>query len=329
MALVFLVNDLPSTEPKQTTAMLIETACARGHRVLVVGAAEVAVDQHGMYVPARRAAIAPTRGKMLRALRDAPRGGRHVVGPGDVILVRTNPARDRRGWAHVVLLDALRVARDSGASVVNSVEGLASAGTKIHLAWVAPPHRPRTLVTRDPLEIERFVAESDGPAVLKPVRGTRGADVFLVEREGRHNLRQIIDVLTRRGFAVVQEYVPEARDGDVRVLLLDGAPLRVGDAVAAVRRVPPRGDFRSNVAVGGKPAPATMSPTLQAICDAVGPRLVAEGIRLAGLDVIGDKVVEINVYSPGGLFDANRFHKVDFTQPVLDAFAPKARRRKG
>ena len=119
---------------------------------------------------------------------------------------------------------------------------------------------------------------------------------------------------------MAQGFVPEAVDGDVRVLLVNGAPLMVDGAFAAVRRRPPKGDFRSNVFRGGAAERVTEIPGVEAIAAAVAPQLAADGLFFVGLDLIGSKVVEVNVFSPGGLGDAERFSGVDFTTPLLDAF---------
>jgi glutathione synthase len=221
-----------------------------------------------------------------------------------------------------MVLDLLAIAARQGVVVVNDPVGLLRNTNKLSLALVPEEHRPRMLVSRDPGAIRRFV-EREGSAVVKPLLGTRGSDVFRVEAADP-NLNQIMDILTRDSFAMAQTYLPEAVEGDTRVLVLDGAALEHEGAVAAVRRIPGENDFRSNVHVGAVAAAGEYTPGIRRVVEAVAPRLAAAGLWLCGLDVIGDKVVEINVFAPGGLQDAKRFTGVDFVAPVLEAFERRA-----
>jgi glutathione synthase len=241
---------------------------------------------------------------------------------GDLVVIRTNPARDTRFGVHQCGLDVLSLAQHQGVLVVNDPAGLLRASSKLYATRIPRAFRPRTLISREPHLLREFVETSPTPSVLKPLSGTRGTDVFKLG-PGDPNLGQIIDVLTRSGVAIAQEFIPEAADGDVRVIVLDGAPLRVGRAVAVVRRKPNGADFRSNVHIGGVPTATEFTPRLREIVQAVGPMLARDGLHLCGLDVIGDKIIEINVFAAGGLQDANRFYGVDFSGPIMDSFMAK------
>ncbi|MCB9742549.1 MAG: hypothetical protein H6740_08120 [Alphaproteobacteria bacterium] len=319
MRLLVLVNDPTDLKPDQTTTLLIAGAASRGHEVLVVGVTELSLQPDDR-VGARGRLASPASPELTaRALREGPRVAWRL-GPEDRVLVRTNPARDAgHAWAHAAALDILRVAKGSGVRVMSDPDGLARASSKVYLTALPPRFRPHTLITRDPQELRAFLADAPGDCVLKPLTGTHGRDVFRLRKADPDNLNQIIDVLTRGGYAMAQRFVPEARLGDTRLLMLEGELLRVGDAVAAVRRVPGDADFRSNVSAGGHAARSLLRPVMEELVEAVGPRLRADGILLAGLDLIGDVVVEINVFSPGGLKDSGGFEGVDFIPPVLDA----------
>jgi len=319
MRLAVLVNRTKELHPEQTTALLVARAVDLGHDTWLVEVGDLGRAPDGaVLASARRATVGGPAERTLAGIGPAEPVR---LDDFDTVLVRTNPARDpRRAWAHQAALALLRALKARGVRVVNDPEGLVWATSKLHLSTFPESIRPRTLVSRDPDALRTFVAEAPGDVVLKPVSGTRGRDVFRVAHDRRENLAQIVDVLVRDGLAMAQDYVAEARDGDVRLIVLDGELLRVGDRHAAVRRVPSTSDFRSNVAVGGHPAPVEhLTPGMRRAVELAGPRLVADGLRLAGLDLVGDRVVEVNVFSPGGLFDAERFLGVDFLGAILAA----------
>ncbi len=183
--------------------------------------------------------------------------------------------------------------------------------------------RPRTLITRDRAEIAAFVDELDGRAVLKPLQGSGGQGVFLVADDESPNLNQIVEAITRDGYVVAQEYLTAAENGDVRVFVMNGEPLRRGDQVAAFRRVNDGNDLRSNMHAGGHAEPAKLTDELLAVIDVVRPKLLQDGMFLVGLDVIGDKLMEVNVFSPGGLTTCCTMYEADFDVAILEALESK------
>lgn len=311
----FIINDWATLSPIQTTALLIRRLAARGHAVAVcpVGALSVGPDG-ALHAPVR---IQPGDAS-VEALRATPLVEQRLT-PADAVWVRTNPGRFAHPEVHRAALGMLAVAQAQGVAIVNRPDGLQRAETKLYLHHLPARARPDTLVSSDPAALRRFIDARGAPVVLKPLSGTRGTDVFKVHADAP-NLGQIIDVLTRQGPTMAQGFVPEAVDGDVRLLLINGQPMRVDGAIAAVRRRPPSGDFRSNVFRGGAAERVVDIPGLDDVIAAVAPQLVADGLFFVGLDLIGCRVVEVNVFSPGGLGDAERFNGVDFTTPLLDAF---------
>lgn len=322
-----LVNDPKGLDAAQTTSLLSDRLCAEGHETWIasVGGLEMSADGdlrvHGAALRPRvdGESVARWLFRLRRQRRESV-----PVRSGDVVLVRLNPARDRyRAWAHETALALLRHAEQLGIVVLNSPGGLAHAGHKLYLSRLPARFRPATLVSRDPDRIREFLLEHE-TCVLKPVTGTRGRDVFRIESRDLGNLNQIVDVLVREGYAIVQSYVAEAELGDVRLILVDGVLLEVDGRPAAVRRVPGEGDFRSNVHVGGTPVSAEVTPAMRELCLAVGPTLVEDGLFLAGLDVIGEMVVEVNAWAPGGLYDAERLCEVDFLGAIVTAIEHRA-----
>ncbi|MEZ4470401.1 MAG: hypothetical protein R3F60_06285 [bacterium] len=319
MRIAVIVNERAGIKPDQTTWLLVCGLLDRGHAVAVGEVTGLELDPDGRVLLAAVCLEGPS------ASPEAALARLHAGRPEAVplfelggVLVRTNPGRDARAWAHRTALDLLRLVRDAGVAVLNDPDGLARAQSKLYLSCLPREVHPRTLVSADPKAVRAFVEQAPGSVVLKPLVGTRGQDVFKVQA-GSENLSQIIDVLCRDAFAMAQDYVPEAVEGDTRVILVGGDILVVGGQAAAVRRVPGRGEFRSNVFQGGHAAPGGLTPVMARVAAAIGPRLRADGLFIAGMDLIGDRIVELNVFSPGGLWDANGFSGLDFVGGLADA----------
>lgn len=320
MRTFILVNKAHELKAAQSTAWIAAELCRRGHPVYVSSVDGLGLTPDGAATVRAQAVSGHSATELVNTLKiskDPP--ARFTLGPGDLVLVRTNPGRDPRPWAHSTALELLRAARDGGATVHNDPDALARASSKLFLRHLPQAHQPTTLVSRNAADLRAFVASCETGAVLKPLDGTQGRDVFRLRRGRPENIAQIIDLLTRDGHCMAQAFVPEAPDGDVRLLLVNGRLLQVDGEVAAVRRVPGGDDFRSNVHVGGTATRVQLDARLQEVAAACGPALRAAGIFLCGLDVIGDKVVEVNVFSPGGFQDAGRFGGVDFIVPLVDA----------
>ncbi|HEX4337045.1 MAG TPA: glutathione synthase, partial [Polyangiaceae bacterium] len=182
---------------------------------------------------------------------------------------------------------------------------------------------PKTIVSSDPARLLAFVGTVGGRGVIKPLDGAGGAGVLALSLDDQ-NARSIVDIMTREGqeMVLVQEYQPAVRVGDKRVLLLDGKPL------GAILRVPRNDDLRANIHAGGRVQPTTLTPGEEKLVASVGPRLAAVGLYFVGLDLIGEKLIEVNVTSPTGIQELGRHLG---TKPELDvirwAEAASKRRR--
>jgi glutathione synthase len=244
----------------------------------------------------------------------------------DVLMMRNDPADDmiERPWAVTsgVLFAQLSVAV-GGTLVVNDPANLAHAVNKTYFQHFPESVRPTTLISRDPDELAQFVNATSGGAVLKPLQGSGGAGVFFVSDDESPNLNQMIEALGRDGYIVAQEILPDAQHGDVRLFLMNGVPLTVDGRHAAFRRVNTSGDGRSNMRVGGVPEPVEVDDVMLAVAEAVRPKLVADGMFLVGLDIVGDKLMEANVFSPGGLGTCETLYDVRFVDAVVDALEHK------
>ena len=328
MRLCLVVNDVATESPNYTTTRLGMAALNRGHEVWVAGVADF--EQHPSGSVFARARSAPgdkykSPETYLAQLQGAKaRGERINVGDLDVLMLRNDPAADgSRPWAKRAGIMFGRAAVRRGVLVLNDPNGLAKAENKQYLELFPEEVRPQTLISRDVGQIKDFAREHGGTIVLKPLEGSGGQSVFLVRPEDQSNLNQMIDAVSRDGYVIAQEYLPAAAEGDTRLFMLNGRPLRHKGKLAAFRRRRVGGDLRSNVHAGGKVAPAEIDSRALNLAEVVRPKLVQDGMFLVGLDIVGDKLMEINVFSPGGLGTAQKFEGVNFSSAVIQSLERK------
>jgi glutathione synthase len=245
-------------------------------------------------------------------------------------MLRNDPAEDAhaRPWAQTsgILFGQLAVSR--GVLVVNDPSHLADAINKTYFQHFPEEVRPHTCISCDPVEIRQFIEDHKGKAVVKPLQGSGGHGVFLVRPKDNANVNQIIEAVTRDGYAIVQEYLPAASKGDIRLFVMNGEALRVGDAYAAFRRINKSGDARSNISAGGQIEAAIPDEDALRLVEMVRPKLINDGMFLVGLDIVSDKLMEINVFSPGGLGVAEELCNCNFTESVIEALERKVEIRR-
>jgi glutathione synthase len=241
------------------------------------------------------------------------------------LMLRNDPAQDQgpRGWAQQAGIVFGRAAMRHGVIVLNDPNGLNNAINKMYFQLFPEEVRPATLITRDRDEIRAFALEHNNDVVIKPLQGSGGQGVFRIVGDQLGNLNQMIESISRDGYVVAQEYLPLAAEGDLRLFMMNGHPLRYKGKYAAFRRVRSGDDIRSNIHGGGKKAQAVVDDKALRIAEIVRPKLVADGMFFVGLDIVGDKMMEINVFSPGGLGSAQSFENVNFTIPVIEALERK------
>jgi glutathione synthase len=203
-----------------------------------------------------------------------------------------------------------------GTLVVNDPASVRNAPEKI-LVTHFPDLMPPTLVTWDPVAIRQFRAEYND-IIVKPLYGNGGAGVFRI-RPDDENLASLLEMHFARSREplMVQRYEPAVRQGDKRIILIDGEPL------GAINRVPAQGEARSNMHVGGRPEQSPLTDRDLEICAAIGPTLRAQGLLFTGIDVIGSYLTEINVTSPTGLQEIARFDGVHLEKAIWDKIEAK------
>lgn len=329
MKIGFVVNDVKTEQVGYTTTRLGMWAVNRGHEVWVIGLADFAYDPdeniraRAYSVPKK---VYKSTETYLKALQSKVRVAERItVDELDILMLRSDPANEvgSRSWAATAGINFGRIAMRNGVIVLNDPNGLAKALNKMYFQLFPEEVRPHTMITRDLNDIKHFAREHGGHIVLKPLQGSGGSGVFLVKPEDKSNINQIVEALLRDGYIIAQEYLPAAQDGDIRLFMMNGAPLRYKGKYAAFRRVRTGDDLRSNIHAGGKLRAAEITSQHLQLAEIVRPKLVQDGMFLVGLDIVGDKLMEINVFSPGGLGSAQIFEKVNFSNAVLNALERK------
>ncbi|EGT5652364.1 glutathione synthase [Cronobacter sakazakii] len=228
----------------------------------------------------------------------------------DVVLMRKDPPFDTEFIYATYILER---AEEKGTLIVNKPQSLRDCNEKLFTAWFADL-TPHTLVTRNKAQLKAFW-EKHGDIILKPLDGMGGASIFRV-KEGDPNLSVIAETLTVLGsrYCMAQNYLPAIKDGDKRVLVVDGEPVPY-----CLARIPQGGETRGNLAAGGRGEPRLLTDSDWEIARRVGPTLKAKGLIFVGLDIIGDKLTEINVTSPTCVREIEAQYPVSITGMLMDA----------
>jgi len=230
----------------------------------------------------------------------------------DVVLMRQDPPFDMAYITATHMLEHIH----PETLVVNDPREVRNAPEKLFVTRF-PEFMPPTLIATDRDRILEFRAEHKD-IIIKPLYGNGGAGVFHVT-PGDENLNALLEMFSEnyREPIIVQKYLPAVREGDKRIILIDGEP------AGATNRVPAEGEARSNMHVGGQPVKTQLTKREEAICEAIGPELKSRGLIFVGIDVIGGMMTEINVTSPTGIQEINRFNDVCLEADIWDAIEAK------
>jgi glutathione synthase len=302
MRVLFVVNNPRSLRSTYTTVCLAAAAQKRGHEVAFVSVDDLAHEREVTGRVVRRAPDAQATPTALLASLVSPKASFEDVrlAEFDIVLLRNNPHVGDGQFIRVnPAIELGRKLKEVGVMVLNDPDGLRRAGSKMYLAGFPAAIRPRTLITCSANRVRAFLREIDRAAVIKPLFGYGGRNVFFVGRGETANLAQIISTVRSSGYLIVQEYVAAAARGDKRVLLLAGVPLEVGGQAAVYRRLHASDDMRNNMHMGASRRRCRLTSGERELCETIRPRLVADGLYFVGLDIAGNKILEINVFAPG------------------------------
>ena len=332
MLIAFFVNAMADEYPGYTTTLLAHEASRRGHQVCYITPEDFVFDvddrlrAHARFVPPgkqpRRRSVAGFH-KALQSVADETQ--LVEVADIDVLMLRNDPSDDaiERPWAEDVGIQFGRRAAQQGVLVLNDPGALSQAVNKLYFQSFPREVRAETLITRFPSDIREFAKKHGGKVVLKPLQGSGGQGVFLVNRKSGENLNQIIEAVSRDGYVIAQAYVPEADKGDIRLFLMNGLPLQVDGKYAAMRRVAGKGDIRSNIHAGGAAKAVRITERELSVAERIRPKLIEDGMFLVGIDIIGDTILEVNVFSPGNLGSCSQMAGVNFAGAILASIERK------
>ncbi len=292
-----------------TFALALE-AQQRGHALWHYLPQDLTFSAGSVFARARPLEVKRQRGDHFRL------GEEEVLDLGslDMVLMRQDPPFD---MAYITATHILQHIHPK-TFVVNDPVEVRNAPEKLFVTQF-PDLMPPTLITSDRAAIRAFREEHED-IILKPLFGNGGAGVFHVD-PADDNLNALLEMFTQfyREPIVVQRYLPEIREGDKRIILIDGR------AAGVVKRIPKTGEARANLHVGARPEKATLSARDHEICEAIGPELSKRGLLFVGIDVIGDYLTEINVTSPTGIQEIGRFDGVSLEAQLWDVFEERRR----
>ena len=291
MKLLFVADPLEGFKTyKDTTFAMMREAVRRGHALMACEPKDLRWQQGEKVIGfVRDITLTGDADHWFSAAQHHPDERPQVLADVDAVLMRKDPPFDSEYFYATHLLgQAVR----EGARVFNDPTALRNHPEKLAILEFAQFIGP-TLVTRDAADVRRFHAQHQD-IILKPLDGMGGAGIFRVKEDGL-NLGSIIETLNKDGAEtiMVQKFLPAISEGDKRVLVIGGKPVPF-----CLARIPQGGEVRGNLAAGGKGVAQPLTDADRAIAEALGPILAARGLLLVGLDVIGDKLTEINVTSP-------------------------------
>jgi glutathione synthase len=290
---------------KDTTFVFMLEAVRRGHQIYYLGIRDLFARANQTFARARRIEVA----RANPHYRFLDQNADYPLGAFDAVFMRKDPPADA---AYLYATMLLSLADTRRTFVLNNPAGLREANEKLY-ALNFPGAIPPTLVTYEIARLRRFMTEQGGEMIVKPLDGHGGEGVFLVTA-GDRNLGAILETVTHFETRPImaQRYIPEIRNGDKRLIVLNGEPL------GCTLRVPRADEHRGNIHVGGTCVKAPVSTRDREICRMLGPRLERDGLYFVGLDIIGDYLTEVNVTSPTGVQEIDSLDGVSLEAKVID-----------
>lgn len=335
MKICFVLNTI-ETEDVKTSVIILRKAHKRGHEVYVMGTGDfIFYRDKGVHLYCKKIPKNiqyDTIDEFWSQVKDEALE-REIVDSKelDILFLRNNPTEesDGRKWAEHSGISFGQMIQKTGVLVLNDPAGLSQAFIdKLYFEELPAEIKPNSIITRNEKEILKFLKENNNEIVLKPLEGSGGQDVYKIEKNTQ-NINQILTTLTDQGYVIGQQYLPEVSEGDVRVLMMNGQILRQNGELAIIRRInEDKREFRSNLTLGATPSKGKLTPEIKHIVSVVGPKLKRDGLFFVGLDIVADKLIEINVLSPGGIDRYKETGMVDFSDSIVKALERKVAYKK-
>lgn len=314
MKFAFIIDPIDRLNPSHDTSVaLMEAAQILGHEVWITGINQLSVINGETGASLQQVNLTPITKKddqwvvTLPWFEVAPPVWRSLT-EMDVVFMRQDPPVTVEYLYATYLLDYLA---NSNTRVINSPHGLRSANEKMYGLRFSQA-MPETIVSHDKNIIRQFV-EKQGAAVLKPLGGKAGEGILFLEA-GDRNFNSLIEISTKQNKepVMVQTYLPAAKEGDKRIILLNGEP------IGAINRIPTGKEFRGNMAVGGRVARTEITEREKEICRMIAPQLIADGLYFVGIDIIGGYLTEVNVTSPTGVREIDLLDNLCLGKQVIN-----------
>ena len=313
MKLAFIIDPISLLDPGHDTSVAImEAAQILGHEVWITQANQLSAIDGKAWATLASVQLKPVQlvDGHWQVDRDWYEVGHSIftsLEEMDAVFMRTDPPVTIPYLYATYILDLIAPEKTL---TINSPKGLRTANEKMY-ALQFPSVIPETIVSQDKVVIGKFL-EAKQRAVLKPLGGKAGEGILFLEA-GDRNFNSLVEISTKqeREPVMVQEYLPAAKEGDKRIILLDGEP------IGAVNRIPTGNEFRGNMAVGGRVARVDITEREKEICATVAPKLKADGLYFVGLDIIGGYLTEVNVTSPTGIREIDRLNNVSLGKQVI------------
>ncbi|QDF68234.1 glutathione synthase [Shewanella sp. SNU WT4] len=291
---------------KDSSFAMLLAAQARGYQLYYMEMGDLAIEDGQTMARMHPLTVAMDSDKWYQM-------GEAVIAPLaslDVVLMRKDPPFDTE---YIYATYMLERAEEQGCLIINKPQSLRDANEKLFTSWFSQ-FTPKTLVTSDAARLRAF-HQTYGDIILKPLDGMGGSSIFRIKQDDP-NLAVIIETLTEHGrcYAMAQQFIPDISAGDKRILVVDGEPVPY-----CLARIPAKGETRGNLAAGGTGVAQALSESDWHIARTIGPELKRRGLVFVGLDVIGDKLTEINVTSPTCIREIEAAFKVDITGMLMDA----------
>ncbi len=313
MKFAFIIDPIANLDPTHDSSVaMMEASQILGHEVWITQPSQLSIIKGKAYADVQSITLKPVQlvDGHWQAETDWYSIQQSALLPLDFfqgVFIRQDPPVTINYLYATYILDFIDTRQTR---VINSPQGIRNANEKIY-ALKFPEVIPDTIVTQSKSVIADFIEEK-GAGVIKPLGGKAGEGILFLQ-SGDRNFNSLIEISTKQGQepVMIQEYLPAAKEGDKRIILLNGKPM------GAVNRIPTGKEFRGNMAVGGRVAATEITDRDLEICAIVAPTLIEDGLVFVGIDVIGGYLTEVNVTSPTGIREIDRLNNVNLGNDVI------------